>query len=114
MLKRFAPYYKPHLKIFIIDLICALGVAVAGLVFPMLVRYLLNVCLAGGEIVWGSILFVAGAMLGVRIIELLCSYYMTTVGHVMGSRVEASMRRDLYVKLLSLSASFYDDRQVMI
>ncbi|MBR7141066.1 MAG: ABC transporter ATP-binding protein [Clostridia bacterium] len=112
LLKRFAPYYKPHLKIFIIDLFCALGVALAGLVFPMLVRYLLNVCLAGGEIVWGSILFVAGAMLGVRVIELLCSYYMTTVGHVMGSRVEAAMRRDLYVKLLSLSASFYDERQV--
>ncbi len=112
LIKRFTPYYKPYVGIFIFDLLCALGVAVAGLVFPMLVRHLLNECLASGEILWGSILVVAGAMLGIRILEMLCSYYMTTVGHVMGSKVEAAMRRDLYVKLLSLSASFYDDRQV--
>lgn len=112
VIKRFLPYYKPHMKIFILDLLCALGVALAGLVFPMLVRYLLNECLAADDILWRSIVIVAAMMLGVRILEMLCNYYMTTVGHIMGSRVEASMRRDLYVKLLSLSSSFYDNHQV--
>ncbi len=112
IIKRFLPYYKPHMKIFILDLMCALGVALAGLVFPMLVRYLLNECLAAADILWRPIVIVAAMMLGVRIIEMLCNYYMTTVGHIMGSRVEASMRRDLYVKLLSLSSSFYDNHQV--
>ena len=51
-------------------------------------------------------------MLGVRLIEMLCNYYMTTVGHIMGSKVEANMRRDLYIKLLNLSSSFYDNHQV--
>ncbi len=111
-LKRFAPYYKPYLGIFILDLMCALGVAVAGLVFPMLVRYLLNECLAADQILWKSIIIVAALMLGVRIIEMLCNYYMTTVGHIMGSKVEANMRRDLYIKLLNLSTSFYDNHQV--
>ena len=111
-LKRFAPYYAPHKKIFILDLLCALMSAIAGLVFPMLVRHLLNDCLSADEILWSSILTVAGAMLGVKIIELLCTYFMTTVGHIMGARVEATMRRELYIKMLSLSASFYDDRQV--
>ena len=112
LVKRFIPYYKPYIGIFVLDLVCALGVALSGLVFPMLVRYILNVCLAAETVLWRPIIIVAAMMLGVRVLELLCNYYMTTVGHVMGSKVEANMRRDLYVKLLSLSASFYDDRQV--
>lgn len=112
LLKRIIPYYKPYLGIFLLDLLCALGVAVAGLVFPMLVRYLLNECLAADQILWRSIIIVAALMLGVRLVEMLCNYYMTTVGHIMGSKVEANMRRDLYIKLLNLSASFYDNHQV--
>lgn len=72
----------------------------------MLVRYLLNECLAAEQILWKSIIIVAALMLGVRLIEMLCNYYMTTVGHIMGSKVEANMRRDLYIKLLNLSSSF--------
>lgn len=106
------PYYKPYIGIFLLDLLCALGVAVSGLVFPMLVRYILNVCLAAETVLWQPVVIVSAIMLGVRLLELTCNYYMTTVGHVMGSRVEANMRRELYIKLLSLSASFYDDRQV--
>ncbi|MBR2988477.1 MAG: ABC transporter ATP-binding protein, partial [Clostridia bacterium] len=112
MVKRFAPYYKPHMKVFILDLLCALLSAVAGLVFPMLVRYLLNDCLSTDNISWTVIIGISCAMLGVKIVELFCTYFMTTVGHIMGARVEESMRRELYVKMLSLSASFYDDRQV--
>lgn len=112
LLKRFMPYYKPYIGIFLLDLLCALGVAVSGLVFPMLVRYILNVCLAAETVLWQPVVIVSAIMLGVRLLELTCNYYMTTVGHVMGSRVEANMRRELYIKLLSLSASFYDDRQV--
>lgn len=106
------PYYKPYIGIFLLDLLCAFGVAVSGLVFPMLVRYILNVCLTAETVLWRPVVIVSAIMLGVRLLELTCNYYMTTVGHVMGSRVEANMRRELYIKLLSLSASFYDDRQV--
>ncbi len=112
LIRRFAPYYKPHVRTFVLDLLCALGVALAGLVFPMLVRYLLNECLSAKTLVLKPIIVVAALMLGVRAIEMLCNYYMTTVGHIMGSKVEASMRRDLYVKLLNQSSSFYDDHQV--
>ncbi len=112
MIKRFAPYYKPHITIFILDLLCALGMAAAGLVFPMLVRYLLNEVLSSDDLLWRTIVIVASMMIGVRIIEVLCNYFMTTVGHVMGSKVEASMRRDLYDKLLHQSSSFYDNHQV--
>lgn len=112
MLKRFAPYYKPHMGVFILDLVCALGMALAGLVFPMLVRYLLNEVLASDEIMWRTIIIVASIMLGIRLFEVMCNYFMTTVGHVMGSRVEASMRRDLYIKMLNQSNKFYDNHQV--
>ncbi|MDR0426752.1 MAG: ABC transporter ATP-binding protein/permease [Clostridiales bacterium] len=109
-IKRFAPYYKPHLRVFTLDLLCALGVAVSGLVFPMLVRFLLNDVEASG-ISWTLALLIAALMLFIRTVEMLCNYYMTTVGHIMGSHVEAGMRRDLYTKLLTLSNSFYDQHQ---
>ncbi len=112
VIRRFIPYYKPHIKVFTLDLICAFGVALCELVFPMLVRYLLNECLGVEAVRWQPIVIIASLMLGVRLGQVLCNYYMTTVGHVMGSRLEASMRRDLYIKLLSLSQAFYDNHQV--
>ena len=62
------PYYKPYIGIFLLDLLCALGVAVSGLVFPMLVRYILNVCLAAETVLWRPVVIVSAIMLGVRLL----------------------------------------------
>lgn len=110
LIKRFIPYYKPVWKTFLFDLLCALGVGAAGLVFPMFVRVLLNKTEAEGIVVSTIIIFV-GLMLFVKVVEMFCHYYMTTVGHIMGSKVEAVLRRQLYTKLLSQTNSFYDNHQ---
>jgi len=68
LLKRFMPYYKPYIGIFLLDLLCAFGVAVSGLVFPMLVRYILNVCLAA-ETVAAATTANAEALFGIRYTE---------------------------------------------
>ena len=42
MLKRFLPYYKPHMKIFTLDLLASLLVALLGIVYPIVTRTMLN------------------------------------------------------------------------
>ena len=42
MIKKFISYYKPHKKIFFLDLLAALIVAACDLVYPMMTRTLVN------------------------------------------------------------------------
>lgn len=112
LIKRFIPFYRPYAGTLALDLLCALVFAVSGLAFPILVRYLLNNCLTGGTVDLKPILIVAAIMLGMKLIETGCRYFMIHVGHVMGARLEADMRGKLYDKLLLLGSSFYDNRKV--
>lgn len=109
---RFIPFYRPYVGVLTLDLLCALLFALSGLAFPILVRYLLNTCLSGESVAWEPILVIAAIMLGMKLIETACRYFMITVGHIMGAKLEADMRSALYDKLLYLPAKFYDERKV--
>lgn len=43
MLKKFAGYYKPHLKLFVLDMLCAFTVAVLNLVYPRVAGKIIEV-----------------------------------------------------------------------
>ena len=111
MLKRLILFYKPYKKLFCLDLLAAFVMSVAGIVFPVLVRYLLYDIL-GAEFMWASLFEMAGLMIGVKIIEVGCRYYMTTVGHLMGAKIEKDIRMSLFEKYMRLPTSFYDDNKV--
>lgn len=111
-LKRFVTYYKPYKGTLALDLLCALVYSLAGLAFPILVRELLGRFEAAGHVSLRLILIVGGIMVGVKLLETACRYFMITVGHIMGTRFEADLRRELYDKLLVLPASFYDNNKV--
>ena len=42
MVKNFIKYYRPHLKLFIIDMICAVAIAVIDLIFPIITDHVLK------------------------------------------------------------------------
>lgn len=111
-IKRFVPYYAPYKGTLALDLLCALLYSVAGLAFPVLVRELLGRFEAAGGVHVSIVLGVGGIMLGVKLIETACRYFMITVGHIMGTKFEADLRRELYGKLMVLPASFYDKNKV--
>jgi len=111
-IKRFVPYYAPYKGTLALDLLCALLYSVAGLAFPVLVRELLGRFEAAGGVHVSTVLGVGGIMLGVKLIETACRYFMITVGHIMGTKFEADLRRELYGKLMVLPASFYDKNKV--
>jgi len=109
-IKKFIAYYGPYKGMFFIDMFCALVLSVIDLVFPKLVQYLL-------EEVYGrqpsdmikTILLSGLVLLVLYIIRYFCQRYITSQGHIMGARMEADMRRDLFTHLQKLSFSFYDD-----
>ncbi|MDE7394766.1 MAG: ABC transporter ATP-binding protein/permease [Clostridiales bacterium] len=111
-IKRFLPYYAPYKGTLFLDLLCALLYSLCGLAFPVLVRELLNRLQAAGQVRLSYVLAFGGVMLGVKIAETACRYFMITVGHIMGTRFEADLRRELFDRLLVLPASFYDRNKV--
>ncbi|WP_458786028.1 ABC transporter ATP-binding protein [Vallitalea sediminicola] len=106
MLKRFISYYKPHKKLFIIDMICAFLIASIDLSVPMLSRYALNDLLPKSQ--FRSFFLFIILLLGLYLIRSVFQYIVDFWGHILGVRMEFDMRRDLFKHLQSLSFRFYD------
>jgi len=110
-IKKFISYYNPYKHLFFSDMFCALTLSGIDLLFPLVVRYLLNdvyIMEDRGRIlhyvlIIGSVLFV------LYIIRYFCQYFITSWGHIMGARMEADMRRDIFNHLQKLSFSYYDE-----
>ena len=101
-LKRFINYYKPHKFLFFADMGCALTLSGIDLIFPLLVRYLMNevYVLNDKGIILKYIGLIGSVLLGMYVITYFCQYFITSWGHIMGARMEADMRRDLFRKVI--------------
>ncbi len=102
----FLSYYKPHLKLFILDMCCALGIALVDLAFPAVSRSALNTLLP--QSLYAAFFAVMGILLGAYVLRSGMYYIVTYWGHMMGVRIEADIRRDLFGHMQDLSFSFYD------
>lgn len=111
--KKFLSYYKPYLRLFAADMVCALGAAAISLVYPLIVRYITNDILVNYEIseAVGIIAKLALAMVGLALLELFCNYFISYQGHVMGAKMEFDMRNDIFNHFQKLSFSFYDNQK---
>lgn len=108
--KRFVSYYKPYKGMFYTDMFCALILSVIDLLFPWLVRYLMDEVYTLHPSNMLNIIFISGAgLLVLYIIRFFCQHYITTWGHIMGARMESDMRRNLFSHMQRLSFSFYDN-----
>ena len=109
MLKRFIAYYKPVKIIFITDMICAFAVAVCDLFYPMITRNIINIYVPNQEfqlmIKW---LIVLGL---IYILKFGLNYYITYYGHIMGVKMQAHMRKDIFEHLQDLPFVFFDENK---
>lgn len=109
-LKKFINYYRPYKGMFFMDMFCALTLSVIDLVFPIIVRFLLNdVYIRKSAEIIRYVTFIGAALLIMYIIKYFCQYYITSWGHIMGARMEADMRTDIFSHLQRLSFSYYDN-----
>lgn len=110
-LKKFIVYYKPYKNLFFADMFCALALSAIDLVFPMLVRFLLDdvyILEDKGKII-RYVVYVGIALLLMYVIRYFCQYFITSWGHVMGAKMERDMRGKLFNHLQKLSFSYYDN-----
>ena len=113
LLRRFMPYYKPYLGVLALDLFCAALTTVCELVLPLIVRYITD--LGANDIASltvDMILRLGLLYLLLRLIDGAANYFMASIGHIMGARLETDMRRDLFSHLQKLSFSYYDNTKV--
>lgn len=106
MLKRFASYYKPHKKLFFLDLLAALLVSALDLIYPLFTQTIINELIPNGDI--RRMMIIALVLLGLYILRAGANFFMLTYGHLMGGRIEYGMRRDLFSHLQTLDVSFFD------
>ncbi len=106
MFKKFAGYYKPHLKLFVLDMLCAFTVAVLNLVYPRVAGKIIEVK------DMNYVLIFSGVLLGVFALKAGLNYIITYWGHVVGVRIQGDMRAELFAHLQKLPFSYYDETKV--
>ncbi|MEZ3487693.1 MAG: ABC transporter ATP-binding protein/permease [Lachnospiraceae bacterium] len=112
-LKKLFAYYTPYKGLFYSDMFFAILGAVVTLVIPLVIRYITN------EVVYfepvrakQSILMLGGLMVALVLLEIFCNFYIAYFGHIMGAKMEADMRRDIFGHYQKLTFAFYDNQKV--
>ena len=108
-IRRFFGYYKPHKKMFILDLICSFTISVCNMFYPMIARNIMNDFVPNGNlrllVVWAIVLACIYALKS--ILTFVVGYW----GHVLGVKIQGYMRRDLFRHIETLPFSFFDENK---
>lgn len=107
MLKRFAAYYKPHKRLFLIDMFFAFLISVFDLIFPIFTRRMVNEIIPDGRmdllLRWSII------MILLFVLRYISQFIVSYWGHLLGVRIEHDMRRDIFSHLQTLPFSYFDN-----
>ena len=109
MLKRFLSYYKPHKKLFAMDMLASLLVSLIAVLYPMVTRTMLNDLIPNRN--YRMIVIFGCGLLVLYAVRMLLNFFIQYQGHVMGLRMQAQMRSDLFNHLQKLPFSFYDKHE---
>lgn len=113
LIKRVYPYFYKYRFILIIDLICAGFTTASEMALPLILRTLTNTGLRDMNSLTSELVVrLALLFFGLKVIELVASYYMSSIGHIMGAKIETDMRSDVYSHLQGMSDSFYNETKV--
>lgn len=109
MLKEFIKYYKPYKKLFILDLLAAFTVALCDLVYPMITRSIMDDVVPSKDS--RMLVVFAITLLVIFIVKAALNYFMQYWGHVVGVRMQADMRSDVFNHLQKLPNSYFNDNK---
>ena len=113
LIRGLAPYFKPYAPVLALDLFCAALTTACDLVLPLIVRYITGAAASDAAALTLSIVLKLGALyLLLRVVDTAAYYYMQSIGHIMGARIESDLRRDLFDHYQLLSHDFYDNTKI--
>ncbi|MGY0373305.1 ABC transporter ATP-binding protein [Clostridium sp. JNZ J1-5] len=109
MFKKFIKYYRPHIKLFMLDMACAFLAAGADLFYPMISRRIIDDVIPNRQI---DMLYKLSLFLVILyLLKLLFNYTVEYWGHVVGVRMQYDMRKEVFSHLQELPFSYFDDNK---
>ena len=112
-LKKLFAYYKPYKFLLFSDLFFAVVGAMVTLAIPLIVRYITNdVVYFSPQEAHHAILMLGILLVVLVLVEFGCNYYIAFLGHMMGAKMEADMRSDIFGHYQKLTFAFYDNQKV--
>lgn len=110
--KKFFSYYKPYLRLFFADMVCAILVSAITLAIPLCIRYITkNLLETDSPDALTNIYMMGGFMFALVVLYTACHTFIDYKGHMMGALMEGDMRNELFDHYQKLSFSFYDDHR---
>ena len=110
MFRKFCSYYKPHRKLFYLDLFCALLLSGINLIYPLIAKYIMNE-LAGDESKIKLIVILGVVLLLIYLIKAGLNFVIQYWGHIVGVRIQGDMRKEMFEHLQKLPFSFFDENK---
>lgn len=113
LIKKVLPYFYKYRFTLFLDLFCAGLTTASEMILPLLLRALTNRAVEDlASITMDFVLRLSLIYVIIKTIEVIAQYFMTSIGHIMGAKIETDMRRDLYAHLQGLSDTFYNETKV--
>ena len=113
LIRRFLPYLAKHKAVLFLDLFCAALTTLCDIFLPKIMSTITNSAMGVGiTLTAGIVLKLAALYFVLRIIDGAASYYMSSIGHIMGVHIETDMRRDAFDHLLQLDHTYYNNTKV--
>ncbi|WP_035495575.1 ABC transporter ATP-binding protein [Fusobacterium sp. oral taxon 370] len=109
MLKKFISYYKPHKKMFFLDLLAAFLISICDLFYPILTRSILYDFIPNKKL--KTIFLFLFILALIYIFKMLSNYFVGYYGHIVGVKIQADMRRDLFKHIQNMPISYFDKNQ---
>ncbi len=110
MKKKFISYYRKHLGLFTLDMLCALVIALIELSIPFIVGIIIDDAVMNRDT---NLVFKFGTLLGILIIiDFIMRFIVTYYGHMMGTRIEKDMRYDLFMHFQKMDIKFFTNEKV--
>lgn len=113
LFKRFLPYYSNYKGYLALDLFCACFTVICELALPIIARNITDTGINHPELL--TLMYIgkiAGFYVLLRVLDCAANYYMEAGGHIMGTKMEADMRRDLFSHFQELPFTYYDNTKI--
>ena len=106
VMRIFLSYFRPHIKLFLLDMCCAFCVALVDLIYPLISRSAMYDMLPSKA--YGTFFLVMTIVVLAYLVRSLLQFVITYWGHLFGVRVEADIRRDLFRHMQTLGFDYFD------
>ncbi|OQY42922.1 MAG: thiamine ABC transporter permease [Fusobacteriia bacterium 4572_74] len=108
-LKSFIKYYKPHIKLLISTVICAILLALLDLIFPKLIQIIIDEIIPAKDL--KTFYYISIGLIFMYLLRYVVSYCQLYYGNLLGIKIETKMRKELFTHIQKLSFSYFDNNK---